>query len=451
MRTMYGVIRVERLSPPVASRLMVYATSALYIALAATDGASAKPLPPLRGALNDAPSFPPVSDRSGVDPAIVASVAERVALDSLLAEALPTTRAALGRVADSLIAVRMGAGVSAQQRTTSDSIGRAVGLAIVVWSRTDGFSATRGRPYVAPVGDSLWINDSPASNYATQNVSGASEFIALDNPANQQRSENVSDRGLILSRPKPASAKTLPAVNMSGASEPYWREVRPFALRTWNACPISAPPSYGVDSASTLYQNANAVVAAKRGLSAAQRTTALYWADNAGESGTPVGHWLAIASDMIGEQHLSAHDGIRLVLATAVAQADAFIAAWGYKYQFNLIRPRTYIRRHIDATWEPLLPTPPFPEFPSGHSTQSSAAATTITAMLGARAFTDSTSVAIGHAVRAFPSFEAAADEAGESRVLGGIHFPAGNLAGRALGKCIGDAVIARMQLTAVQ
>ena len=95
----------------------------------------------------------------------------------------------------------------------------------------------------------------------------------------------------------------------------------------------------------------------------------------------------------------------------------------------------------MDSTWEPLIPTPPFPEYPSGHSTQSAAAATVLTALIGAVPFDDSTSISIGHNVRHFDSFNAAADEAGISRIYGGIHFPSGNTNGKALGRCIGEKV----------
>lgn len=447
VRALYGVVRVERLSPPVASRLTAYASTALYAGLAAVDS----DLPPLTGTLNGVPTLERVDNPTRYDASIVAVVAEQVVLDSLLREALPTTHSAIARMADSLNAARVTGGVTDETRARSDSLGRRIGLAVVAWSRTDGFDGTRGRPYVPPVGDSLWFNDTPASNYTTQNMSAVSEFVELDNPANHQRAGNVSDRGLILSRPKSATTKTLPAVNMSGATEPYWRELRPFALRTWNACPLPPPPGYGVDSMAALYANARTVYDTKQKLTAEQRTIALYWADNAGETGTPVGHWLSIAGQMISERRLSADDAARLVLATAVAQADAFIAAWGYKYQYNLVRPRSYIRRVIDSTWEPQIPTPPFPEHPAGHSTQSSAAASVLTAMLGVAPFTDSTSVSLGHAVRPFPSFQAASEEAGQSRIYGGIHYPSGNMAGLALGRCVGDTVRARLKLTRVK
>lgn len=115
-------------------------------------------------------------------------------------------------------------------------------------------------------------------------------------------------------------------------------------------------------------------------------------------------------------------------------------------YRFNLIRPRTYIRRVIDATWEPLIPTPPFPGYPSGHSALSAAAATGMAALLGERAFDDSTGIALGPAVRRFGSFREAADQAGVSRIYGGIHVRYGNEGGQIVGRCIGRLVADRLQ-----
>lgn len=443
-QTWYGAIRVERLAPPVASRLMAYAATGLYAGLAAADPA----LPGLDGTLNGVPSLPRAERPRAVDATIVAVVAERVIMDSLLIEALPTTRASLARLADSLIEARVSAGVSTTKKERSEELGRRIGAAVVAWSRADGFAETRGRPYRPPVGPGLWLNDSPANVYSTQSISGVSEQVTLDNPANQMRSggaANASDRGLILGRSKPADVRTLLPVNMAGASEPYWNEVRPFVLERWDACPIADPPAYSTSPTSELYRTAKAVVDAKAALTPEQRDIAYYWADNAGESGTPVGHWLSIASQMVSERGLPADVAAHLLMATAVAMADAFIASWGYKYQFNLLRPRTYIRRTIDPQWEPLIPTPPFPEYPSGHSTQSAAAAVTMAAFIADGAFTDSTSMSLGHAARRFGSFRDAANEAGLSRVYGGIHFPVGDQAGRALGACIGERVAARL------
>ena len=133
------------------------------------------------------------------------------------------------------------------------------------------------------------------------------------------------------------------------------------------------------------------------------------------------------------------------VLAT-LAQADAFITCWRTKFDTNVLRPVTYIRRHIDPQWEPFIVTPPFPEYTSGHSVQSSAAATVLQTLLGAVAFDDSTNLAIGHPVRRFNSFMEAADEAALSRLYGGIHYPMAIENGKAQGACIGRMVLERIK-----
>ena len=441
MHTLYGVIRTERIAPAIASRFMVYAAVALHEGLASGPGGPGS----LVGTVNGLTELPTPAQGQRYDGTLVAVAAEQVVTDSLLAEALPATRATLSNLVDSLNQARVANGVDAAVRDRSAELGRQIGLAIVSWSRTDGFDTTRGRPYTPPVGPGLWFNDSPGNLYASQNLSGATEFVGLDNPANTARPGTTSDRGLIMNRPKRTGLKGLPPVNMAGANEPYWGSLRPFVLKTWNECPIADPPAYSTEPGSPLYQDALAVAEFRKSLTPEQRNIAFYWADNPGESGTPVGHWIAIASQMVSQQSLSANAAARMFVLSAAAQADAFIAAWGYKYQYNLIRPRTYIRRLIDPAWEPLIPTPPFPEYPSGHSTQSSAAAAALTVMLGDVAFDDSSGMAIGPAIQRFGSFTEAALAAGKSRIYGGIHFEAGNQSGQAVGNCIGAKVAERL------
>ena len=440
VRAWYGVARVERLSPPVTSRLFAYQATALFAGLTAADTARG-----LDGRLNEFPALP--APEGDVDGTLTAVAAMRVVSEHLLAEALPTTRAALARLADSLATARvasLGRRGGERWRARSEAHGAAIGRAIVAWARADGFAATRGRGYVPPVGPGRWVNDAPATVYATQKTSGASETVQLDDPANTLRPGSTSDRALVLSRAKATGRRTLPAVNMAGASEPYWGTLRPFALTRWDACPVPPPPPYANAPGSPLRVAAESVVVTQRHLTEAQRATALYWADNAGESGTPAGHWAAIASAASAAHGLSAAAAAGVVLAASVAVADAFIAAWGYKYRAMTLRPRTYIRRLIDPRWEPAIPTPPFPEHPAGHATQSAAAAAVLTARLGDGPFVDSTSVTLGHPPRAYPTFTATADEAAVSRLYGGIHFPTGNEAGRALGGCVGRAVAER-------
>lgn len=440
MRLLYGAVRVERISPPVASRLTSYASAALYSGLATADS----DLPVLTGTLNDLDFLPAADPRLRYDGTLAAVSATRVVLDSLLHDALPTTRAQVARLADSLDGARTARGIGETIQADSRDLGQRIGLAIVAWSRRDGFDSTRNRPYVPPVGDGLWINDAPGNTFAAQNQSGATDFVGLDNPANTLRPGSTSDRNLILNRPK-AAGTDLPAINIAGAAEPYWGSLRPFVLARYDECPLPPPLTYSTDTSSALYREAQAVYRASRELTPEQRTIALFWADNPGESGTPVGHWLSIASQLVSQRGLSAAEAARLMLTTSVAQADAFIASFGYKYRFNSLRPRRYIRALIDPAWEPAIPNPPFPEHPSAHSAQSAAAATVLAGGIGDMAFEDSTSITLGHTVRRFPSFAAAAEEAGQSRIYGGIHFPSGNIGGRTLGQCIGQRVIDRL------
>lgn len=440
VHTLYGILRAERVSPPVASRFLGYASLALYEGLAAaTPG-----MPSLAPSLTRPPALPEAPEGIALDPTLVANEAERTVIDSLLGEALAATRATLGSLVDSLRRTRTSAGVSEAVVTRSEELGRRIGNAIVAWSRTDGFDSTRTLTYVPPSGPGLWVNDAPGHVYAAQNLSGATQFVALDNPANTLRSDNASDRGLILNRPKRASVTTLPALDMAGTSEPYWGRIRPFVLKSWDECPLAPPPAFGTTKDAPLYQEALEVYETRMRLTPEQKMTALFWADNPGETATPAGHWVAIGAQMADRLGLSAQESARLFVLSSFATADAFIASWGYKYKHNLIRPRTYIRQVIDPEWEPLVPTPPFPEYPSGHSTQSAASALILKAMVGDQEFEDSTEMAIGHPVRRFVSFDSAAEQAGWSRIYGGIHFHAGKTGGKSLGTCVGQKILER-------
>ena len=148
---------------------------------------------------------------------------------------------------------------------------------------------------------------------------------------------------------------------------------------------------------------------------------------------------------------IARNDGLSLASAAeayaraGIAVHDAFIACWNAKYIFNLQRPVTYINSNIDATWTPYITTPNFPTYPSGHSTQSGAAARMLADMFGTKRFTDTTHTNHGlvppQQPRSFNSFDQAAAEAADSRLLGGIHFAFDNYHGRAAGYCIAQAI----------
>jgi membrane-associated phospholipid phosphatase len=220
---------------------------------------------------------------------------------------------------------------------------------------------------------------------------------------------------------------------------PDWGNNRPFALPAVTDCPAPAFPAYSEDTGAAFFAAAKAVYDTAKSLTPDQVAIARFWSDDPMLSPTPPGHWVSIVLQIAERDALPADRTAGILAVVGVAVADAFIGCWHQKFTHNLLRPVTYIRRHIDPAWEPLLITPPFPEYPSGHSVQSGAAEVALTALLGADfAFADATHADDGLAARSFASFRDAAEEAAISRLYGGIHYPFGNTGGLQQGRCIG-------------
>ncbi len=186
-----------------------------------------------------------------------------------------------------------------------------------------------------------------------------------------------------------------------------------------------------------------------RTLTPEQRTIALFWADDPVRTLTPPGHSMALATQVLQEKHASLALAAETYAKLGIAVADAFIGCWNTKYQYNVLRPVSYIQKVIDPTWnnpqvtDPVT-TPPFPEYTSGHSVQSAATAEVLTSLFGATyPITDHTQDHRGFLPRSFASFRALAEEAAISRLYGGIHYRAAIEAGLEQGRCIGQAVVA--------
>jgi PAP2 superfamily len=223
---------------------------------------------------------------------------------------------------------------------------------------------------------------------------------------------------------------------------PKWGENRTLALTNAASCGLPPPPAYSEDPTSIFYKQALEVRDTGNALTAEQRLIARYWSDDPMLSPTPPGHWIHIANDLLKTRKTPVEDSVDVLSRLGIAMSDAFVTCWKSKFDYDLVRPVTYIKAVIDKTWEPLLITPPFPEYPSGHSTQSSAAADVLTAFFGENfVFEDNTHVREKMPARKFQSFRAAAEEAGLSRLYGGIHFRAAIEQGMVQGQCVAAAV----------
>jgi len=179
-----------------------------------------------------------------------------------------------------------------------------------------------------------------------------------------------------------------------------------------------------------------------KAITPAQREIALFWADNPVATGTPGFHWISVVNQMIARRNLGAPQAAELYALTSLAIADAFIGCWKEKYRSMVVRPAAYVQRVLDKEYRTVIPTPPFPEYPSGHSVQSAAAVRVLIAQLGDTiAFVDSSQVDVGQPPRPFASFSAAREEVAWSRVYAGVHYLPAVLDGMTEGTCIGDRV----------
>ena len=387
-------------SPPVASRALAYLGLALY--------ESVVPGMPnhisLAGQLNELSSLPWAQPDEPLHWPTVANAS----LATMTRMMFPTATAEnKGRIdlLERSLPLKYGAdfdpiALTPEITNRSESFGKLMAMAIMTWARTDGGHEAWGplrrnrTNYVPPSGEGQWSATPPT---------------------------------------------------FAPALLSWWGEVRPFVLKKAGDCPAPPPPPYSEAPGSAFYKEGQEVYKVSTQATQEQRQFALYWADDPGKTPTPAGHWAFIATDLLKLRKANLASAAETYVRLNLAMADAFIAAWDTKYRVNLLRPVTYVQLVIDSNWVPtLMHTPPFPEYPSGHSVQSSAAAGVLDQVFGAdTAFTDNTHNDRGWGPRTFKSFKAAADEAAASRLYAGIHFRAAIDNGKLQGSCVARKVLA--------
>ncbi len=260
----------------------------------------------------------------------------------------------------------------------------------------------------------------------------------------------------------PARWQPTPPAYMDGI-EPHWMKIRPFVLDSSNQLQPIPPPEFSLEKDSQFYKELLEVYEVSQGITEAGDTSeeigiAQFWDCNpyvsvtrghlmfATKKITPGAHWIGITEIATEQAETDFNATVHAYTKTSMAIFDGFISCWDEKYRSNLIRPETLINLYIDENWKPILQTPPFPEYTSGHSVVSGAASTVLTGIFGDDfAFDDDTELPFGIPIRSFPSFNKAADEAALSRLYGGIHYRAaideGLKQGRSLGTLINETI----------
>jgi hypothetical protein len=242
------------------------------------------------------------------------------------------------------------------------------------------------------------------------------------------------------------------------AIEANWGVLRPFVMDSGSQFRPAAPPAFDTTKGSAYMRMVSEVLEAGRHLTDEQRAMAAFWDCNpyvmhvqghtmfATKKITPGGHWMGIVAIASRNADADLMQSSEAYARTAIAMADAFIATWDEKYRSAVARPETMINAYLDERWEPVLQTPPFPEYPSGHSVVSTAAATALTQLYGSSAaFVDSSEVEFGLPARSFSSFQAAAEEAAISRLYAGIHYRPAIEEGAVLGRKVGTLLVSRV------
>jgi hypothetical protein len=243
------------------------------------------------------------------------------------------------------------------------------------------------------------------------------------------------------------------------AVEPHWSKIRAMLLDSAAQFKPTPPTKFDVTKNSTFMKEAMEVYNVGKNLTEEQKEIANFWDCNpyklnvtghvmhATKKISPGGHWMSIARQVAVKTKADFVKTTQTYALTSLALFEGFISCWDEKYRSNSIRPESIINEYIDDSWTPLLQTPPFPEYTSGHSVISSASAVVLTSLYGDNfSFVDSTEIIFGLPTRSYTSFQNAADEASLSRLYGGIHYKPAIFNGVEQGKKIGAFILNKVK-----
>ncbi|MEO8416225.1 MAG: vanadium-dependent haloperoxidase [Ginsengibacter sp.] len=285
---------------------------------------------------------------------------------------------------------KLSPGINSEVFNRSQSFGRSIATTIYNWYLTDDFNASNVG-YVPPVFPGTWVPTPPAF------VNGINPYIGNATPYLQS--------------------------DLSG-----------FA-------PAHIP--YSEDPNSDFYKMVKYLYDVSQTLTTDQKNTALYWVDQGNGLGyTADGHNIAIVTEAIDQTNSNLGIAAEVYAKTGIAERESTIECFRSKYHFNLLRPVSYIKKLIDPNWLPFIVTPPFPEYPAAHAYVTGAVMQAAASVLGNHVkVTDGIYVFRGWPSRTYNTLFAAAEEAGISRLYGGIHFLPSINTGLELAKELGNKI----------
>lgn len=400
VKKLTDVIVHDIFSPPVASRIYAYPSIAAYEAMAPSNPGFVSMAGQLEG-LSEVPQ--PQKDRE-----YVYELSSMCAFLTVARE-LVFSQAEIDAYAKKIYEDLKNKGIPSDIYERSMDYGRAVAQHILAWAAKDNYKQTRTFPkYTVLEQDSAW--------------------------------------------------KPTPPSYMEGI-EPHWNKIRPMVIDSSNQFIPKMPTPFDMNKNSDFYKELMEVYEIGKNLDKEQEEIAKFWDCNpfvshqtghvmfATKKISPGGHWIGITAIACRQKNLGFMETLEAYARVSISLMDAFISCWDEKWRSIRVRPETLIQEHIDESWSPLLQTPPFPEYTSGHSVISRAAAVTLTGLLGdSFTFKDTTEVEYGLPTREFKSFMEASDEAAKSRLYGGIHYRSACENGVAQGEMVGKFIRQNLQ-----
>jgi hypothetical protein len=279
--------------------------------------------------------------------------------------------------------------VSSETFNRSQAFGRSIAAAVYNWSLTDNFNPGNAG-YVPPVFPGAWVPTPPAF------ANGIQPYLA--------------------------AARPLLASNLTNVAPAF-------------------PAVYSETNNAAFYNIAKKVYGVSKTLTTEQKNTALFWVDQGNGIGfTPPGHDMSIVTQALEQRNAKLAVAAVAYAKAGIAEREAILVCFKSKYTYNLLRPVTYIRKVIDPNWLPFIVTPPHPEYPAAHAFVTGAVMQATAKVLGQHAaVTDNTYNFRGWPARTYSNLFSAAEEAGISRLYGGIHYLPSIRIGLLLGKDIGN------------
>jgi hypothetical protein len=399
-QSLNNIIVYDIFSPPVASRIYAYASLAAYESIRNLDTS----YPSLTAQLNDFGKMPSPENGKEYDYRISAITAF-----FSIAKKLTFTKDSTVSVEKEMID-SLSSGLSKKISDRSIAYGKAIADSILARSTRDRYKQIQGMP-----------------RYTISELSG--------------------------------KWKNTPPDYFDGV-QPYWNKMRTLVMDSASQFKPTPPPIVSADKNSSFYKEMKEVYDINKSLTDSTKEVASFWDDNASatthvghltyatKKPSPGGHWINITAIACRQSNFNWVQSAQAYAMTSIAMYDGFISCWDEKYRSEYVRPVTAINEFMDPNWEPLLQTPPFPEYTSGHSVVSSSIANVLTRIFGDNfAFTDSYEKPYIGLERSFPSFIKASEEACISRMYGGIHFRSAVENGKIQGKALGDFINSRIKI----